>query len=268
MSPDSYDHLGRTLIAALSRFLDPAEARAEGRRWLEEGLGRSRSWLAAHGDDPVPGDEAERVEAWLERRRQGEPWAYILGWSAFRGRRYRVTPATLIPRPETELVLEAALEVGRRLNVLHACDVGTGSGILAISLALETDWAVAATDISAGALAVARENAAELQARVRFHQGDLLGAVPDPVGLVVSNPPYVDPRCSGNSPLSPGPPCSPRTGAWPWPPSCCGRPGTGRRPPACWRSGRGRARSWRPGPGRPAGVPPRSTGTCKAMTGS
>ena len=193
MSPDSYDHLGRTLIAALSRFLDPAEARAEGRRWLEEGLGRSRSWLAAHGDDPVPGDEAERVEAWLERRRQGEPWAYILGWSAFRGRRYRVTPATLIPRPETELVLEAALEVGRRLNVLHACDVGTGSGILAISLALETDWAVAATDISAGALAVARENAAELQARVRFHQGDLLGAVPDPVGLVVSNPPYVDP---------------------------------------------------------------------------
>jgi release factor glutamine methyltransferase len=193
MSPDSYDHLGRTLHTALGRFLEPAEARAEARRWLEEGLGLSRSWLAAHGDDPVPPDDVARVEAWLERRRQGEPWAYILGWAAFRGRRYRVTPATLIPRPETELVLEAALEVGRRLKVLHACDVGTGSGILAISLALETDWEVAATDISPGALAVARDNAAALQARVRFHQGDLLAAAPDPVGLVVSNPPYVDP---------------------------------------------------------------------------
>ena len=133
------------------------------------------------------------MRAWLERRREGEPWAYLLGWSTFRGRRFQVTPATLIPRPETELVLEAALDVGRRLNVLHACDIGTGSGILGISMALETDWDVVATDLSPGALAVAQANAAALGAKLRFQAGDLLAAVPGVVGLVVSNPPYVDP---------------------------------------------------------------------------
>lgn len=188
-------HLDRHLAASLATFLDPPEARGESRRWLEEGLGRSRTWLAAHGDEPVPVADLEQVEAWLARRRLGEPWSYLLGWAPWRGRRFRVTTDTLIPRPETELVLEAALDLGRRLNVSHACDIGTGSGILAITLALETDWAVVATDLSAGALAVARGNAADLGARVAFHQGDLLAAVPGltPVGLVVSNPPYVDP---------------------------------------------------------------------------
>jgi release factor glutamine methyltransferase len=71
--------------------------------------------------------------------------------------------------------------------------VGTGTGILAVTLALETDWAVSASDLSPGALAVAKENAAALGARVAFHQGDLLAPLPDPLGLVVSNPPYVDP---------------------------------------------------------------------------
>ena len=193
MAATTYDQLGRELAAALAAFLDPDEARAESRCWLEEGLGRSRAWLAAHGTDPVPTGEASRVEAWLERRRLGEPWSYILGWAPFRGLRFQVTPETLIPRPETEVVLEAALEVGRRLKVLHASDIGTGSGILAVAMALETDWDVVATDISPGALAVARANAARLGARLRFFQGDLLAAVPDPVGLVVSNPPYVDP---------------------------------------------------------------------------
>jgi release factor glutamine methyltransferase len=133
------------------------------------------------------------VDAWLSRRSQGEPWAYLLGWAPFRGRRFQVTPATLIPRPETELVLEAALEVGRRLKVLHACDIGTGSGILGISMALETDWQVTATDISAGALEAAKANATALGASLSFSQGDLLAAVKGVAGLVVSNPPYVDP---------------------------------------------------------------------------
>ena len=189
----TYDRLGRDLAHSLAQFLDPQEARAEGRRWLEEGLGLSRSWLAAHGDQPVAADDALKIEAWLVRRRQGEPWSYLLGWAPFRGRRFQVSPATLIPRPETELLLEAALEVGRRLKVLHACDIGTGSGILAISLALETDWELVATDLSPGALAVAEANARALGARVRFYQGDLLAAVPGVLGLVVSNPPYVDP---------------------------------------------------------------------------
>jgi len=189
----TYHQLGRGLGEALARFLEPEEARAESRIWLEDGLGLSRAWLAAHGAEPVPEAQARQIEAWLERRRLGEPWGYILGWVPFRGRRFQVTPDTLIPRPETELVLEAALEVGRRLKVLHACDIGTGTGILAVSMALETDWDVAATDLSPGALAVARANAARLGARVRFFQGDLLAAAPDPLGLVVSNPPYVDP---------------------------------------------------------------------------
>ncbi|MDR3672242.1 MAG: peptide chain release factor N(5)-glutamine methyltransferase [Holophaga sp.] len=189
----TYDQLGRQLAADLSLFLEPEEARAESRCWLEEGLERSRAWLAAHGQEPVAAFEAARIEAWLQRRRTGEPWSYLVGWAPFRGRRFTVTPDTLIPRPETEIVLEAALEVGRRLGVLHACDIGTGTGILAISMALETDWDVVASDLSPGALAVAQANARRLQAKVRFHQGDLLAPVPDPVGLVVSNPPYVDP---------------------------------------------------------------------------
>lgn len=193
MSP-SYTYLLRSLTASLEGFLDPREARAEGRRWMEEGFGRSQAWMVAHGDEPVPPAVVGQVEAWLERRRAGEPFAHLLGWAAFRGRRFKVTRDTLIPRPETELVLEAALEVGGRLKVLHACDVGTGSGILAVCLALETDWKVRATDISAGALAVARENALALGAQVAFHQGDLLAPLPDPLGLVVSNPPYVDPE--------------------------------------------------------------------------
>jgi release factor glutamine methyltransferase len=90
-------------------------------------------------------------------------------------------------------VLEAALEMGRRLQVNRACDVGTGSGILAIGLALETDWTVSATDLSEKALNVARRNAAAHKASVVFHLGDLLAPVPDPLGLIVSNPPYVDP---------------------------------------------------------------------------
>jgi release factor glutamine methyltransferase len=189
----SYAKLGRDLAGELAGFLEPEEARAESRVWLEDGLGLSRAWLAAHGADPVPPGQAARIAAWLDRRRLGEPWAYILGWAWFRGRRFRVTPATLIPRPETELVLEAALEVGRRLKILHATDIGTGTGILAISMALETDWEVAATDLSPGALDVARANAAQMGAKVRFQRADLLDAVPDPLGLVVSNPPYVDP---------------------------------------------------------------------------
>jgi release factor glutamine methyltransferase len=183
----------RDLADALAGFLDPAEARAEAHRWLEEGFDRNRAWLAAHGEEPVPAADLDRAAEWLRRRAQGEPWAYILGWAWFRGRRFRVTRDTLIPRPETELVLEAALELGRRLKVRHATDVGTGTGILGICMALETDWEVVATDLSGPALAVARANADALGARLRFLEGDLLAPVPDPAGLVVANPPYVDP---------------------------------------------------------------------------
>ena len=189
----TYHQLRLDLAAALAVFLDPEEAHAECLRWFEEGLDCSRSWMAAHGTEPVPEQVRRRVSGWVRRRRKGEPWAYILGWALFRDRRFKVCPDTLIPRPETELLVEAALDVGRRLKVDHCVDVGTGSGIIAVSLALETDWQVTATDVSPEALIVARENAARLGATVAFQEGSLLAPVPDPVALVVANLPYVDP---------------------------------------------------------------------------
>lgn len=192
MAPTCRD-LHRDLARALSAFLDPDEARAEAYLWMEEGFGLDRGALVARGLDPAPPGSEARVQAWLHRRRTGEPWAYLLGWSRFRGRRFAVTPDTLIPRPETELLVEAALDTGRRLGVDRVVDVGTGSGIVAISLALESPWALTAVDLSPGALAVARANAEALGARVDFKEGGLLGPVPDPVGLVAANLPYVDP---------------------------------------------------------------------------
>lgn len=189
----TYAQLRLDLASALAQFLDPEEAHAESLLWFEEGLGRSRSWLAAHGREPIPDGERRQLGAWMRRRKAGEPWAYLVGWSSWRGRRFEVGPAVLIPRPETELLLEAALAVGRRLGVRRAVDVGTGSGILAVTLALETSWEIAGTDLSSGALEVAGRNAATLGADVTFLEGDLLGPVPDPLELVVSNPPYVDP---------------------------------------------------------------------------
>ncbi len=188
----TYHQLRLDLAAALAVFLDPEEAHAECLCWFEEGLDLPRSWMAAHGSEPVPAEVRRRVSAWVRRRRKGEPWAYILGWSRFRDRRFKVTRATLIPRPETELLVDAALEVGRRLQVERCVDVGTGSGIIAVSLALETDWRVSASELSPDALAVARENAATLGAVIAFHEGSLLGPVPEPLGLVVANLPYVD----------------------------------------------------------------------------
>lgn len=189
----TYRQLRLDLSAALAEFLDLSEAHAESVRWFEEGLQLSRSWMAAHGGEEVPGSIRQQVGAWVRRRRTGEPWAYILGWALFRDRRFKVTRDTLIPRPETDLLVEAALDVGKRLGVDRCVDVGTGSGIIAVSLALETDWQVAASDVSAGALAVARGNALALKAPVAFHEGSLLEAVPGPLGLVVANLPYVDP---------------------------------------------------------------------------
>jgi release factor glutamine methyltransferase len=189
----TYYQLRLDLAAALAGFLEPDEAQAESFRWFEEGLGLSRSWVSAHGTDQVPAGVRQRVADWMRRRSTAEPWAYILGWSLFRDRRFKVTSDTLIPRPETELLVEAALDVGCRLKVDRCVDVGTGSGIVAVSLALETDWTMAASDLSPEALAVARTNAEHLGAAIQFHVGDLLDPVPDPVELVVANLPYVDP---------------------------------------------------------------------------
>jgi release factor glutamine methyltransferase len=191
--PQTYLQFQLGLATALAGFLDPDEARAECFRWFEEGLGLSRSWMVMHGTEEVPAGVRRKVNSWLRRRRQGEPWAYLLGWSLFRDRRFTVNTDTLIPRPETELLVEAALEVGLRLKLDHCVDIGTGSGIIAVSLALETNWKISASDQSRRALAVARKNAMRYGAEIVFYEGNLLDPVPDPVGLVVANLPYVDP---------------------------------------------------------------------------
>ena len=134
--------------------------------------------------------EAARFESLLTRREAREPVAYILGSKGFRSIELAVDPRVLIPRPETEHVVEALLDLPRRSRV---CDVGTGSGAIALALATERpDLEVVATDASADALAVARANAARLGLAVTFHHGDLLAGVTGRIDAIVSNPPYVE----------------------------------------------------------------------------
>jgi release factor glutamine methyltransferase len=189
----TYSQLRQYITTMLTQIVEPVEATAEAKRWLKEGLGLSLSWIIAHGEAIVPTDSLCQIENWLYQRLQGKPWSYIIGWTSFLDRRYYVTPDTLIPRPETEILLSFALDLGKKLDIQRACDVGTGSGIIAISMALSTNWNITATDISIGALRIAQKNANSLQANVKLYHGDLLAEVPDPIGLVVSNPPYINP---------------------------------------------------------------------------
>ncbi|HET7890164.1 MAG TPA: peptide chain release factor N(5)-glutamine methyltransferase [Candidatus Sulfotelmatobacter sp.] len=176
-------------------------------------LGCDRAYLFAHPERELNSDELARYEAALAERARGVPAQYITGHQEFWGMDLIVTPAVLIPRPETEHVIETVLSLaagetaGGQECPPHMCpphtrpphtrivDVGTGSGAIALALAQEfPDAEVYATDVSAAALEVARANAArhQLEKRIRFHQGDLLeGLALTGLDFVVSNPPYV-----------------------------------------------------------------------------
>lgn len=156
-------------------------------------LNAERAYLLAHGDVSLTPEQRGQFAALVDRRAAGEPVAYILGRRAFFDRELRVSSAVLIPRPETELLLEAALDwVG---HGMAAVDVGTGSGALAVTLAANRpDLRVYATDISPAALDVARANAADHAAAVTFFEGDLLLpliAAGLRVDLVMANLPYI-----------------------------------------------------------------------------
>jgi release factor glutamine methyltransferase len=157
---------------------------------LMHAIGCERSWLYAHSGDELREVWWIHYGRYLHERLQGKPTQYITGHQEFYGREFRVTPEVLIPRPETEHVIEAALahaNTARRI-----VDVGTGSGAIAITLALETKARVVATDISIAALRVASENARALGAKLDFVACDLSGAFQDGAfDMVVSNPPYV-----------------------------------------------------------------------------
>ncbi len=160
-------------------------------------LGVDRAVLLAHPEQLLKPDQAAHFAALVARAAQGEPIPYLTGWRAFYHHDFAVTPDVLIPRPETEHLVEAALDWARTRPVagLIIADVGTGSGAIALSLAAVLPTAtVYALDSSAAALAVARENAARLRlSNVQFGLGDLLAALPDGVtpDLIVANLPYI-----------------------------------------------------------------------------
>src|SRR5580692_4812226 len=157
---------------------------------LTHALHRERSYLYAHPEEELAEVTWIHYGRYLHQRLQGKPTQYITGRQEFYGREFRVTPDVLIPRPETEHLVEAALT---RIKPGDAVlDVGTGSGAIAITIALETGAQVYATDISTAALRIAAENARKLQAPVTFLAADLVSCFADgSFDLIASNPPYV-----------------------------------------------------------------------------
>jgi release factor glutamine methyltransferase len=157
---------------------------------LMHALHSERSYLYAHSDDELSEVAWIHYGRYLHERMKGKPTQYITGGQEFYGRDFRVTPDVLIPRPETEHLVEAAM--ARIQPGDKVIDVGTGSGAIAITLALETSGRVFATDISTAALSIAQWNAARHSAPVGFLAGDLIGAIRDrSMDVLVSNPPYV-----------------------------------------------------------------------------
>lgn len=168
-------------------------------------LGCDRAYLFAHPECELTSEEQTRYQETLKQRAQGIPAQYITGHQEFWGIDFIVSPAVLIPRPETEHVIETVLHLSKLSNhggrasspggSTKIVDVGTGSGCIALALAKELPQAeIHATDISSAALEVAHANAArhQLESRIRFHQTDLLqGLDPGAFDFVVSNPPYV-----------------------------------------------------------------------------
>jgi release factor glutamine methyltransferase len=175
--------------------LEPREARLEAQILLCHALGVVRSWLISHDRDALTEPAVQNYSVLLTRRLAGEPIAYIVGSREFFGLEFKITPAVLIPRPETELLVELALERIPENQPCKVLDLGTGSGAIAISIAKNRPLAaVTAVDQSLEALAVARENAARLEvSNLSLLYSDWFGALDgETFDLIVSNPPYVE----------------------------------------------------------------------------
>ena len=192
--------------------------RSDARVLLAAVLGKPKEFLIAHSDAELSDSQAERFESYVERAQRGEPIPYIVGVQEFWGRSFAVTPATLIPRPDTETLIEEALTILRDKPASRVLDLGTGSGCIAVTLALECPSAqVFACDKSDRALSVAQRNTDSLKARVRFDQSDWFSAYADQTfDLIVSNPPYIEENDAHLAACRP-------SAFWP------------RRPPATWR---------------------------------
>jgi release factor glutamine methyltransferase len=173
----------------------PDRARRDAELLLRHLLQHERAALLARWNERLHEDEAAEYVAFLERRHKGEPIQYIIGETEFYGLPFRVTPAVLIPRPETEHSVEKIIALCRGLEQARIVDVGTGSGAIAVALAHKLPQAhVTATDISTEALAIAKQNAERnsVAQRIRFLHGDLLTpASGESFDVVASNPPYI-----------------------------------------------------------------------------
>jgi release factor glutamine methyltransferase len=182
-----------TALLQGTRLLEEAQiavARLTAEVLLGHAMGVERAWLFAHPERELSEVEWLHYGRYLHERLNGKPTQYITRKQEFYSREFRVTPDVLIPRPETEHVVETALSVARAAR--RVLDVGTGSGALAVTLALETGAATCATDVSPAALAMAAANAEHLGARVKLVACDLMSAIgAGTMDLVVSNPPYV-----------------------------------------------------------------------------
>lgn len=185
--------LSGALLAARSN-IDAVDARI----LLGHALGVSRTYLATHAERPLMADEAARFAALVARRARGEPVAYIVGRREFYGREFRVTPAVLIPRPETELLVEAALELMPPEVPVEVLDLGTGCGAIAVTLACERPQAmIYGVDASEAALDLARSNAhaqigSSWASLTTLLQGDWYSPFSGRrFDVIVANPPYV-----------------------------------------------------------------------------
>lgn len=187
--------VARALVAAR----DGGVERLDAQLMLGKLLQQSRAWLIAHGDEVMNAAQAAEFAQWIKRRRAGEPLAYVLGEQVFCGLRLRVGPQVLIPRPETELLVDWGLELLAALCAAvpapRVVDLGCGSGAIALALKHRCPAAqVSAIDASPEALAVADRNARELGLSIMLRHGSWWAAVSgQSVHLAVSNPPYIAP---------------------------------------------------------------------------
>jgi len=178
---------------ALKDAPHPESARRDAELLLMHTLRKSRAWLITHGDKLLSEELCASYTKLMERRRHGEPIQYITGVTEFYGLPFRVTSDVLIPRPETEHLVEKVLSLADRFEQPRIVDVGAGSGAIAVALAHKLPQAsITAIDLSQSALAIARENAKRNGVDLRFLEGDLLApVVADKFEFVVCNPPYV-----------------------------------------------------------------------------
>lgn len=187
--------IAEALREARARFTTSESPGLDAHVLLAASLGVDRTHLLGHPEQVLSAAQAEAFGAWVERHAAGEPVAYILGRRGFYDLDLLVTPDVLIPRPETELLLERALAFAQQRPGLTAVDIGTGSGALAVTFATHTPGAaVYAVDISPQALAVARQNAEAQGAAVTFFEGDLLQPLIErgiQVDLLMANLPYI-----------------------------------------------------------------------------